>query len=405
MMRAAFPMPAGPGSVLARAVFERAPVQIPDVLARSGLCRLKEATRLVGYRGNLGVPMIRDGEVIGSIGVCREEPGLFAEKHVRLLQIFADQAVIAIENVRLFNETKEALERQTATAEILRVISGSPTDVQPVFDAIAERAARAVRRTTGGDDPIRRRAAAHGWLPRRFGRGGGEHARCLPDETGPGVDQRTRRPEPRRRCRSTDVQLDPEYSLKRPLPSAAAGAARSAVPMLLHGAGHRRRRRRARDEAGPFSDKQIALLQTFADQAVIAIENARLFNETKEALERQTATAEILRVISGSVTDTQPVFEAIVQSCRRLFGGKAVHLAMPRGDMIEDVAFASDAPSPKVSASSSRGRSTAAAAPGPASSRDASSPSPTRSRGRSSFRGCPTSRSRSATAPASSFRC
>jgi GAF domain-containing protein len=139
MMRAAFPMPAGPGSVLARAVFERAPVQIPDVLGDPDYV-LKEATRLVGYRGNLGVPMIRDGEVIGSIGVCREEPGMFADKHVRLLQIFADQAVIAIENVRLFNETKEALERQTATAEILRVISGSPTDVQPVFDAIAERA-------------------------------------------------------------------------------------------------------------------------------------------------------------------------------------------------------------------------------------------------------------------------
>jgi GAF domain-containing protein len=102
-----------------------------------------------------------------------------------------------------------------------------------------------------------------------------------------------------------------------------------------------------RATTGGFAAKDIALAQTFADQAVIAMENARLFNETKEALERQTATAEILRVISGSITDTQPVFEAIVQSCRRLFGGKAVHLAMPRGDMIEDVAFAADAPAPK----------------------------------------------------------
>ena len=83
-------------------------------------------------------------------------------------------------------------------------------------------------------------------------------------------------------------------------------------------------------------------MQTFADQAVIAIENVRLFNETKEALEQQTATAEILRVISGSITDTQPVFDAIVRSCQRLFGGKAVALALPNGAMIESVAFASD---------------------------------------------------------------
>src|SRR5204862_169169 len=102
-----------------------------------------------------------------------------------------------------------------------------------------------------------------------------------------------------------------------------------------------------RAEPGLFPDKLVTLLQTFADQAVIAIENVRLFNETKEALERQTATGEILRVISGSVTDTQPVFDAIVQSCRRLFGGKAVHLAMPRGDIIEDVAFAAETPAAK----------------------------------------------------------
>ena len=140
-----------------------------------------------------------------------------------------------------------------------------------------------------------------------------------------------------------------------------------------------------RQPPSPFSEKDEALLRTFADQAVIAIQNARLFNETKEALERQTATADILRVISGSVTDTRPVFDAIVQSCRKLFAGRAVAVVMPRGDMIESVAYASDNPGDDADNILKPGRWTAAAGPAPASSNHAWSPSPTRPRGPKQF--------------------
>jgi transcriptional regulator with GAF, ATPase, and Fis domain len=141
MMLAAFPMKPGRGSVTARTVLARVPVQIPDVLADPDY-ELKDATRQAGFRANLAVPMMREGQVVGAIALCREEPGPFPEKQIKLLQTFADQAVIAIENVRLFKETNEALRQQTAISEILRVISSSPTDVQPVLEAIAERAAK-----------------------------------------------------------------------------------------------------------------------------------------------------------------------------------------------------------------------------------------------------------------------
>jgi GAF domain-containing protein len=137
-MRAAFPMKLGPGSINARAILTKAPVQIADVRLDPEYTLKAEAEK-GGWRSSVAVPMILNGEVIGGVAVSRAEPGLFSDKLVALLQTFADQAVIAIENTRLFNETKEALEQQTATAEVLQVISQSPTDVQPVFDAILDR--------------------------------------------------------------------------------------------------------------------------------------------------------------------------------------------------------------------------------------------------------------------------
>src|SRR5438094_6405149 len=138
-MRQAFPIRPGHGSVLGRAVASKAVAHVPSLLDEVGY-RFGELALATGFRNGLAVPMLKDDRVVGAIGVARLTPGAFSDRQVALLKTFADQAVIAIENVRLFNETKEALDRQTATSEILRVISQSPTDVQPVFDAIVSAA-------------------------------------------------------------------------------------------------------------------------------------------------------------------------------------------------------------------------------------------------------------------------
>ena len=291
----------------------------------------------------LGVPMLRDGAVLGVIILAWRESGQTPAAMMDLLKTFADQAVIAIENVRLFNETKEALEQQTATAGILKVIASSPSNVQPVFDAIVRNAVTICDALFANvfrfDGEMLHWAASHNLAPEAV-----EILRASYPMPAISTQVSGRVILSRAISRSHDALADPDYDKR----FALAGGWRRILgaPMLRDGepvgvivVGW--------SEPGPISARHEEILSTFADQAVIAIENVRLFNETKEALERQTATAEILRVISGSVTDTQPVFDAIVQSCRRLFGGKAVHLAMPRGDMIEDVAFASDAPAPK----------------------------------------------------------
>jgi GAF domain-containing protein len=307
-------------TIQARRVFHLADIEHnPNATAKD-----LENARLGRYRTRLMVPMVRGDRALGLIAVTREDPTPFPDQIVELLKTFADQAVIAIENVRLFTELQEknraltqahaqvseALEQQTATADILSVISGSPTDVQPVFDAVAESAARlcesfdsAIFRLDG--DHLRLVAhhgpiPAHSTLPLIRGTSNGRAV----------LDGQT--------VHVADIQAEVAE-----FPEGSENARRMghrtvlSVPLMRQGVAIGTINVR-RTEARLFTERQVALLQTFADQAVIAIENVRLFNETKEALEKQTATAEVLRVISQSPTDVQPVFDAIVDSAVRL---------------------------------------------------------------------------------------
>jgi len=281
---------------------------------------VKELARARGYRSILVVPMLREGVSIGTIGVTRRDPGPFADNVIALLNTFADQAVIAIENARLFNETHEALDRQTATAEILKVIASSPSDVQPVFDVIVERAVRLCGGRMGrvyryGDGVIQM-VAGHGLSAPGLGKVQQVFPRPATDDTIVGQVMLSRRP-----YILADIKDDENVpALSRQMIEALGTRSQVTMPMLLAGepigaitVGWA--------DPGAYKDQQITLLQTFADQAVIAIENVRLFNETREALERQTATADILKVIASSPSDVQPVFEAIASSANRLIGG------------------------------------------------------------------------------------
>jgi len=281
-----------------------------------------------GYRTSLGVPLLREGVAIGGIAIRRMEVRPFTPTQIELLQTFADQAVIAIENVRLFNETTESLERQTATAELLKVISRSTSDLQPVFDTIVQ----SVVRLCDAD-------YATLWRPKDDG-----FALVAGRNPDPGSQAKLRsqlaRPErgsiigrtalERRIVHLPDVFADPDIKNTR---TPSAGSARSALGVpIVRGEKVVGIIGIARTEVRPFSDAEISLVQTFADQALIAIENVRLFNETTESLERQTAIGDILRVISASPTDIQPVLEAIAESASKVAGAEDVSVYIVRGD-------------------------------------------------------------------------
>jgi len=335
-----FPIPFNPEAwELMRAIAECRVVEMPDCQATESTELGQKIARAGRYHAGVAVPLIHKGVGIGAIGLTHPQPNAkLTDKQMQLILTFANQAVIAIENVRLFNETREALERQTATAEILKVIASSPSDVQPVFDAIAASAKRllgglsgVVTRVIGNEQHLAAFTttdkagdeALRSLFPARIGER--NSGRAI-DTLAPAIRIDT----------ETDSDITPE----------ARGAARArgyrsllAVPMIRDGVAIGTINV-SRANPGPFTDHQIGLLATFADQAVIAIENVRLFNETREALEQQTATAEILQVISGSPIDTQPVFDAIVQSGLRLFPNAAVAAVLPEGNQVRLAAVA-----------------------------------------------------------------
>jgi signal transduction histidine kinase len=283
-------------------------------------------------------------EPVGAILVFRKDEADLGDKQKALLTTFANQAVIAMENVRLFNETRESLEQQTATSRILQVTSSSPTDVKPVFDAILEHAIRLCEGNTAVlwryDGQKLCFAAESNMTPQAI-----QLLRENPLELGDW------NPTPeagllRRTVHVLDVFAEPRYRALVPMgttsgtanPRPKAGTV-LAVPLVrdeqLFGV-----ITIWRYEKRLFTERQVRMVETFAAQAVIAMENVRLFNETKEALDQQTATAEVLNVISGSITDARPVFDAISRSCLRLYGARHVALYIRSGDRIDRVGYA-----------------------------------------------------------------
>jgi signal transduction histidine kinase/putative methionine-R-sulfoxide reductase with GAF domain len=332
-------LPLNRGSFAGRAVTDRAVIHMEDAATapEEEFPVAREMQVQQGHHAMLSVPLVRDDRAMGAITLWRTEIRPFTEKQISLVKIFADQAAIAIENVRLFKETKEALERESATSEILRVMSRSPTDMQTVFDTIATAALKLCGASsalvTTFDGELVHLAALAKLRPEGADAIRDAFPRLPSRETGA-----TRAILMGTTVEIPDVLDDPEYATRV---QALAGDFRSvlAVPLVRDdspiGAISV-----GRPEQGPFAEKQIALLKTFADQAVIAIENTRLFNETKEALERQTVTSEILRVISRSPTDAQPVFDTIAKAALKLCRGNSANVVRFDGEQVHLAALA-----------------------------------------------------------------
>ena len=347
---------AGVDAPMDRIARSRKPVHVADLRVDQSYLEghplLVTAVDVGGIRTYLGVPMLKADELVGVIAIYRREVRPFTEKQIELVQNFAAQAVIAIENTRLLNELRqrttdlgkrtadltEALEQQIATSDVLKVISSSPGDLRPVFDAMLANATRLCEATHGHvwtfDGEQMHAVAVRGDAP--FVKWLHDHnpVRPIPGSAAERIVQgerfvhvADRRQEPAYRANQTFRGLVDTSGIRASL-SVALRKGETLLGMINV----------YRQEARPFTEKQIELVTTFADQAVIAIENTRLLNELRESLQQQTATSEVLRVISSSQGELGPVFEAMLANATRICEAQSAVMWLAEGNSIRSVA-------------------------------------------------------------------
>jgi GAF domain-containing protein len=318
---ASFPRPVAADTMFGRAILAREPVQLPNVAADQTYA-LREGTLRGPVRSQAAVPLMRDGEAIGAINITRRQTGEFSPAQIELLKTFAEQAAIAITSAETYralqgrtSELQESLEYQTATSDVLKVISRSTFDLQPVLDTVVETAARLCDADRAA---IFRREGDLWRLAVNFGFPAAweDNMRSLgafPSDTF-SEHAAIRAVVERRPVHIDDMAAVPGYKVRLGEQRTTLG-----VPLLREGEAIGTIVL-ARLRVEPFTDSQIELVSTFADQAVIAIENTRLITEQREALEQQTATTEVLQVINASPGDLAPVYDSMLEKAMHLCG-------------------------------------------------------------------------------------
>ncbi len=323
----------GQETIAGRAALEGKVVHVEDLAADPHFV-MRTAVTVDRIGSVLGVPMLREGTVVGTFSLARRRVEPFTDRQIELVRTFADQAVIAIENARLLTELREALDRQTATADVLQVINSSPGDLAPVFDAILEKAHTLCGASRGAlflyDGAVFRAMAVHGYpdelallLRRGAAAAGGAQPRPLLEG-------------------ARFVHIHDLFEFDDPIARQVAtrGGVRTNLLLPL------RKDDKLlgmiscnRGEVRPFTEKEIALLESFAAQAVIAMDNARLLSELRESLEQQRAMAEVLGVINANPGDLQPVFDAVLEKAHALCGSGHGTLFLRDGDYFRPAAM------------------------------------------------------------------